>query len=125
MPTRPTYFRTSGHLLVCGHTNCEARGGKLLYAALWNALDRERLAYFKAGGSLRLTESGCLGACQYGPVLCVYRARPGQGGPDQQVLSERGLEEGWYAATDLPLALRIARAVHAGEALPGERKYGP
>ncbi|WP_425145852.1 (2Fe-2S) ferredoxin domain-containing protein [Deinococcus sp.] len=110
---RPPYFRTSGHLLVCQHLNCRSRGSELLYKALWNALERERLAYFKTGGSLRLTESGCLGACSYGPVLCVYRQRAGV------------LEEGWYAAADLPLALEVARAVHAGEDLPQDRKYGP
>ncbi|WP_424950463.1 (2Fe-2S) ferredoxin domain-containing protein [Deinococcus sp.] len=109
----PHYFRTSGHLLVCQHTNCRARGSELLYQALWNTLEREKLAYFKTGGSLRLTESGCLGACSFGPVLCVYRQRAGQ------------LEEGWYAATDLPLALEVAKAVHEGEPLPEDRKYGP
>ena len=109
----PTHFKTSGHLLVCQHTNCRARGSDLLYRSLWNALDAQRLAYFKTGGSLRLTESGCLGACSAGPVLCVYRQRAG------------GLEEGWYAATDFPLALKVARAVHEGAELPEDRKYGP
>ncbi|GGR28480.1 (2Fe-2S) ferredoxin domain-containing protein [Deinococcus ruber] len=109
----PTYFKTSGHLLVCQHVNCKARGAQLLYTALWNALDREKLAYFKTGGSVRLTESGCLGACSFGPVLCVYRQRAGQ------------LEEGWYAAADYALGMAVARAVHAGEDLPTDRKYGP
>jgi (2Fe-2S) ferredoxin len=109
----PPYFKTSGHLLVCQHTNCRARGSDLLYKALWNALDAHRLAYYKGGGSVRLTESGCLGACSYGPAMCVYR----QG--------TNGLEEGWYAAADLPLALKLAQAVHDGAELPAERKYGP
>ncbi len=109
----PTYFKTSGHLLVCQHVNCRTRGSQLLYTALWNALDREKLAYFKTGGSLRLTESGCLGACSFGPVLCVYRERAGQ------------LEEGWYAAADYKLGMDVARAVHTGEDLPTDRKYGP
>jgi (2Fe-2S) ferredoxin len=109
----PPYFTTSGHLLVCQHTNCKSRGSDLLYRALWNALDRERLAYYKGGGSLRLTESGCLGACSSGPAMCVYR----QG--------EQGLEEGWYASADLPLALKVAQAVHDGAELPADRKYGP
>ncbi|MFC4455869.1 NAD(P)H-dependent oxidoreductase subunit E [Deinococcus sonorensis] len=109
----PVHFRTHGHLLLCQHVNCEARGARLLYSALWNALDRERLAYFKSGGTVRLTASGCLGACSFGPVLCVYRERAGQ------------LEEGWYAAADLPLALQVARATHEQTALPDDRKYGP
>ena len=109
----PRYFKTSGHLLVCQHVNCRSRGSALLYQALWKALDTQKLAYFKTGGSLRLTESGCLGACSYGPVMCVYRERAGR------------LEEGWYAATDFTLALKVAQAVHDGAELPTDRKYGP
>ena len=115
----PPYFRTSAHLLVCQHTNCRARGSDLLYRALWNALDRERLAYFKTGGSVRLTESGCLGACTSGPVMCVYRQR------DAAADGSGGLEEAWYAATTLPLALRVARAAHEGTDLPTDGRYGP
>jgi (2Fe-2S) ferredoxin len=110
----PLYFSTRGHLLVCQGQSCQTRGSALLHRALWNALERESLAYYKKGGSVRLTESGCLGACSYGPTLCAYRTRP-----------EGGLEEGWYAATDLPQALNVARAIHAGEALPEGGKYGP
>jgi (2Fe-2S) ferredoxin len=109
----PKYFKTSGHLLVCQGQNCQARGSALLYRALWNHLERASLAYYKTGGTLRLTESGCLGACSFGPALCVYRQRGGE------------LEEGWYATVDFPLAVAVARAVHEGAELPGERKYGP
>ena len=109
----PRYFRTRGHLLVCQNGSCRARGSELLYQALWNALEREQLAYYKQGGSLRLTSSGCLGACSFGPTLCVYRERAG------------GLEEGWYAAVDFRLAMQVARAVHEGAELPEERRYGP
>lgn len=109
----PKFFPTRGHLLVCQGPHCQARGSGLLYRALWNHLERSGLAYYKKGGSLRLTESGCLGACSYGPTVCVYRQREG------------GLEEGWYAATDFPLASRIAQAVHEGVELPAEHKYGP
>ena len=109
----PPYFKTSGHIFVCQHANCRSRGSELLYKALWNALDTSRLAYYKGGGSVRLTESGCLGACSYGPAMCVYRTRAGM------------LEEGWYAATDFPLALKVARAVHDGTELPEDGKYGP
>ncbi|ADV66231.1 (2Fe-2S) ferredoxin domain-containing protein [Deinococcus maricopensis] len=107
------YFRTNAHLLVCQHTNCASRGSALLHRALWNALERDGLAYYKRGGSVRLTSSGCLGACSHGPVLCVYRDAGGR------------LEEGWYAAVDFPLALQVARAAHEGAPLPADRKYGP
>ena len=111
MPAR--YFKTNGHLLVCQGQNCQARGSVLLHKALWNHLERQSLAYYKTGGTVRLTESGCLGACSFGPALCVYRQQ------------EDRLEEGWYAAVDFPLATRIAQAVQDGAALPTERKYGP
>jgi (2Fe-2S) ferredoxin len=114
----PLYFKTSGHLLVCQHVNCKARGSDMLYKALWNALDTHKLAYFKTGGSVRLTESGCLGACSYGPVMCVYRRLPDSSTQGQ-------LEEGWYNSADLPLALKVAQAVHEGAELPTDRKYGP
>ncbi|SEJ88202.1 (2Fe-2S) ferredoxin [Deinococcus reticulitermitis] len=109
----PKYFKTAGHLLLCQGASCQARGSALLHRALWNGLERDSLAYYKRGGSLRLTGSGCLGACSYGPALCVYRERAGH------------LEEGWYAAVDFPLARRVALAVYAGEALPEEGRYGP
>lgn len=113
MPAK--YFRTNGHLLVCQGPNCQARGSALLHRALWNHLERASLAYYKRGGTLRLTESGCLGACSYGPALCVYRADP----------AGAGLEEAWYAAVDFPLAARVAQAVHDGAPLPAEHRYGP
>lgn len=109
----PKFFSTRGHLLVCQGQNCQARGSALLYKALWNQLERASLAYYKQGGSVRLTESGCLGACSSGPALCVYRHRGG------------ALEEGWYAAADFPLAVQIAQAVHEEAPLPEDRKYGP
>jgi len=109
----PKYFKTSGHLLVCQGPNCQARGSALLHKALWNHLERAALAYYKTGGTLRLTESGCLGACSYGPALCVYRQQNGE------------LEEGWYAAVDFPLAVKVAQAVHDGDQLPEDHKYGP
>ena len=109
----PTFFATRGHLLVCQNTSCKARGSGLLYRALWNALEQGKLAYYQSGGSLRLTESGCLGACSFGPVVACYRTRNGV------------MEEGWYAAVDVPLAKQVAQAMHDETDLPTERRYGP
>ncbi|AZI41668.1 (2Fe-2S) ferredoxin domain-containing protein [Deinococcus psychrotolerans] len=109
----PRYFPTTGHLLICQNSNCKARGSDLLYRAVWNALEQDKLAYYKAGGSLRLTESGCLGGCKSGPVMTCYRTRDGQ------------MEEAWYAAVDFPLARQVAQAIHDEAELPGERRYGP
>jgi (2Fe-2S) ferredoxin len=39
-------------------------------------LSEQRIAYFCSGGSVRLTESGCLGACDYGPTVGTYVASP-------------------------------------------------
>ncbi|GAA5501240.1 hypothetical protein Dxin01_00972 [Deinococcus xinjiangensis] len=109
----PKFYPTSGHILICQNNNCQGRGSALLYKALWNHLEREGLAYYKKGGKVRLTESGCLGACSYGPTLCVYRQTP------------QGLEEGWYAAVDFPVAKAVAQAVQDGSELPEAHKYGP
>ncbi|MFC3860430.1 ferredoxin [Deinococcus antarcticus] len=111
MPAK--FFPTNGHLLVCQNGTCQRLGSPLLFQALWQHLERENLAYYKAGGTVRLTQSGCLGACGYGPTLCVYRQRGGQ------------LEEAWYGAVDFPLAARIARAVQDESDLPTEHRYGP
>ncbi len=113
MPAGPTFFPTRGHLLICQNANCQARGSDLLYRAAQNMLERDKLAYYKTGGSLRLTQSGCLGACQFGPVMACYRSRGGQ------------LEEAWYAAADLPLVRAVAQAMHEEDEWPQERRYGP
>lgn len=109
---KPVYYRTRAHLLACTGPNCVARGARLVFRALWNGLERENLAYYARGGNLRLTESGCLGACHFGPTLACYRR-----------LDDGHLDEAWYAAVDASLAMRIARALHAAEELPDERRY--
>ena len=109
----PKFFPTNGHILVCQNSSCQNRGSALLYKALWNHLEREGLAYYKGGGTVRLTESGCLGACSYGPTLCVYRQ------------TAQGLEEGWYAAADFAVAKAVAQAVQDGTELPAAHRYGP
>ena len=43
-------------------------GGAELFANAWQDLETHRLAYYTRGGSLRLTESGCLGACARGHI---------------------------------------------------------
>ncbi|GAA4007975.1 NAD(P)H-dependent oxidoreductase subunit E [Deinococcus rubellus] len=113
MPPGPKSFATRGHLLVCQNSNCKARGSDLLYRALWNVLERDKLAYYKSGGSLRLTESGCLGACGFGPVMVCYRTRNG------------AMEEAWYAAVNVLLAREVAQAMHDETELPALQRYGP
>lgn len=111
MPAK--FFPTRGHLLVCQNVNCRSRGADLLYAGLKRTLENDRLAYYRSGGSVRFTTSGCLGACSHGPVMACYRERDGQ------------LEQAWYEHVDFPLAMKVAHAVHEGADLPAERRYGP
>lgn len=112
-PTGPKYFPTNGHILICQGQSCQNRDSVLLHKALSNFLEREGLAYYKEGGTVRLTTSGCLGACKYGPTFCVYRQTGG------------GLEQGWYAGMDFPAAKAVALAVQEGTPLPTEGRYGP
>jgi (2Fe-2S) ferredoxin len=44
---------------------------------LWDDLEQEKLAYYRSGGSIRLTASSCLGACDFGPTVAVYAANGG------------------------------------------------
>ena len=83
-----------------------------LFETAWSELEARGLAYFKTGGSIRLTESGCLGACEHGPTLACYST------------SAEDLVESWYDHVDLPLLLEIAERAHRGEALPEDRRFG-
>lgn len=114
----PKYFRTRGHVLICQNSNCQARGSAHLFKALWNHLEQEKLAYYKTDGHVRLTESGCLGACSYGPTVCVYREQQSQAGQGQ-------LQEAWYAGVDLPLAKQIVNAIQHQSDLPTQHRYDP
>ena len=104
--TQPKFFSTNGHLLLCQNTNCLQRGAGFLHQSLTSALEREHLMYYRAGGTLRYTPSGCLGACSSGPILACYREKDGL------------LEQGWYYGVTLPLALEVARAVQEKGDLP-------
>ena len=103
----PQHYPTRGHLLVCTGPSCAARGARELFERLWLRLELEQLAYYRSGGSIRLTECGCLGACSYGPSVTCYTA----GG------------EAWYAGMDEELTVGIARAIQAGDELPAEGRY--
>ena len=108
---KPSFFQTRAHLLVCTSKQCALKGSVILFQTLWQILERERLAYY-AGGGLRLTESGCLGACQFGPNATCYRK-----------LESEHLEEAWYYGLDYQKILNVARALNAGDNLPLEHRY--
>src|SRR6185295_9776508 len=101
----PTFFPTRAHLLVCTGPDCAERGARELYARCVAALERESLAYYKTGGSVRLTESGCLGACAHGPNAAAYYDAGQRDG---------SLAQAWYAGMDETKLLTLARCLNAG-----------
>lgn len=108
---KPKFFKTSGHMMLCQNNSCRQKGSDVLHLALTRALEQHHLMYYKSGGSIRYTVSGCLGACSHGPVLACYRK------------TEQGMEEGWYHAMTLPLALKVAQAVQEGAPLPTDHRF--
>ena len=71
-PRRHTAVATTPHLLVCIGPNCTARGAGEMFSKVWSALEHEQLAYYKTGGTVRCSASGCLGACAEGPTVASY-----------------------------------------------------
>jgi (2Fe-2S) ferredoxin len=108
---KPTFFKTTAHLMICTGPQCQAKGSSVLFQAVWHSLEREKLMYYAAGGHLRLTESGCLGACQFGPTVACYFKH------------QDHLREAWYAGMDYPRTINLARALDAKLELPAAGRY--
>ncbi len=111
MSELPPFIPTRAHLLVCTGPSCRRVGGAELFANAWQDLETHRLAYYTRGGSLRLTESGCLGACARGPNVAVYHDADGR------------LEQAWYIRMDRGALLRLSRALHDGAPLPPQNRF--
>lgn len=109
----PIFFETRAHVLVCQGPRCSRAGSRRVLDQTTVELERSRVAYYKDGGSVRLTESGCLGACAYGPTVVAYFGDPG------------GLKEAWYVGMDTRKVVRLATALHLGDPLPEEGRFGP
>lgn len=104
---KPKFFPTKAHLLICVDERCAQKGSRLLFESVWNGLERENLAYYKSGGGLRLSHSGCLGACQFGPaVTCYFKHR-----------------EAWYHGMDYPQTMHLARLLNADLEPPPLGRY--
>ena len=108
---KPTFFQTAAHLLICTDERCATRGSRVLFKSVWSGLESAHLAYYKTGGSLRLSHSGCLGACQFGPAVTCYFKREGK------------LEEAWYHGMDYPRTMQLARALNSTLEPPSEGRY--
>ncbi len=109
---KPQIFDTEAHLLVCTDPRCCQNGAEYLFDALWNAFEREGLAYYKTGGNLRLTKSGCLGACDFGPnMVCYFK-------------QDETLRQAWFHNLGFEMAMQIARALKNGETIPERNRYG-
>lgn len=110
----PIFFATRAHVLLCTGPRCARAGSRRVLEQVTNALERTSVAYYKDGGSVRLTESGCLGACAYGPTAVAYHA-DGAG----------GLSEAWYVGMDAPRLVRLATALHRGATPPEDGRFDP
>jgi (2Fe-2S) ferredoxin len=78
-----------------------------MFQAVWDALDQEKIAYYRTGGSIRLTETGCLGACDYGPTIACYTAK--FDGPQNL---EPALKQTWRVNMTAEKIVELARAIH-------------
>ena len=117
MSEGPLFYATRAHLLLCTGPRCTRRGSPRVLEQAWSELESRALAYYKRGGSIRLTEAGCLGQCSHGPTLAVYHAS--EGGPD-----ERGsLSEAWYVGVDARTVVEVAEAAHLGAPLPSRGRF--
>lgn len=110
----PIFFPTRAHVLVCTGPRCSRVASRRIMDEATHELERRQVAYYKEGGTVRLTEAGCLGACSHGPTVVAYYAG-----------AEGKLEEAWYVGMDTRRLVSLAEALHRGEAPPSERRFGP
>jgi (2Fe-2S) ferredoxin len=109
---KPTFFKTKAHLMICTGQSCSEAGSRFLFRSVWQSFETEKLVYYKSGGNLRLTESGCLGSCQFAPsAACYFKSDDGN------------LGQAWYAKLDHPQVMNIARALYADLELPERNRY--
>lgn len=108
----PIFFATRAHVLLCTGPRCSIAGSRGVLADATTELERRRVAYYRDGGTVRLTEAGCLGACAFGPTVAAYYA-----GPDGQ------LTEAWYVRMDAAKVVALAEALHRGDPPPEEGRF--
>ena len=111
--TEPLFFSTRAHVLVCTGPRCAQRGARALFRDAWQEGEATGRAYYVEGGTVRLTESGCQGACDHGPNAIAYYGAP----------SGAGLAEAWFHGLDRARLLELVTALHEGRALPPKGRY--
>lgn len=97
---------TSAHILLCVGPRCTERGARRIFEEVWETLDADSIAYYRSGGSVRLTETGCLGACDFGPTVACYGST-GRHDCDGELLSQT-----WRVRMDTERIVALARSVH-------------
>jgi (2Fe-2S) ferredoxin len=110
----PLFFPTRAHVLVCTGPRCSRAGSRSVVASATAELERRRLAYYKTGGSVRLSEASCLGACAHGPTVVAYHGE-----------SSGTLAEVWYVGMDSARVVELAEALHHGGPPPSTNRFGP
>ncbi len=108
----PIFFSTRAHVLLCTGPRCAMAGSRRVLNEATDALEQRRVAYYRQGGTVRLTEAGCLGACAFGPTVAAYYAQP-----DGQ------LTEAWYVGMTTDKVVALAEALHDGEPPPEDGRF--
>jgi (2Fe-2S) ferredoxin len=88
-------------------------GARGVFASTWKTLEAKKVAYYRDGGTVRLTESGCQGACGHGPNAIVYF-----------VDASGTMREGYYTGLDAERLIAIATAVHEQRDPGPANRYG-
>lgn len=100
---------TSAHVLICVGPRCTERGARTIYQEVWAAFEKERLAYYQSGGSVRLSEAGCLGACEFGPTVACYSSTGLRNETGGELLTQT-----WRVDMTTDRIVDLARSIHDG-----------
>jgi (2Fe-2S) ferredoxin len=100
--TAPSPPNAPVHAMMCVDGRCAAKGSEVLHARIWDALEQERLAYYRSGGTVRFTASSCLGSCDFGPTLAIYTTQ-----------TTGHVDASWHHEMSESSILRLLRSLHA------------
>lgn len=72
--------------------------------------EEQRIAYYRNGGSVRLTMSSCLGACDHGPIAVCYQ-------PEAKDF------QAWYEGVTIEQVHALLMSLQKKTALPREGRF--